>query len=172
MSSRKLVYLSFFISIGIVLHIVEAFMPLTFVIPGAKLGLANIVTLIVVVIYGLADGLKVSIMRTVLGSLLSGTFMTVSFFLSFSGALISTIIMGIIFHYWSDYFSVIGVSILGAVSHNIAQLAAAYIIIEHTGIFYYLPYLLIFALPTGFFVGVVVFYTEKFFSIHSSLKDI
>jgi len=51
------------------------------------------------------------------------------------------------------YLSVIGVSVAGAVTHNIAQLAAAYLLVQHAALFYYLPYLIIISVPTGLFVG-------------------
>jgi len=60
--TRRLIYLSLLVSFGIVLHIVEAFIPLPIYIPGAKLGLANIITLLVLVLYGFKDGLIVSIL--------------------------------------------------------------------------------------------------------------
>lgn len=63
--------------------------------------------------------------------------------------------MGICYQLWSKHFSVIGLSTLGAFTHNTTQLAVACFMYEQIGFFYLLPYLLFFAIPTGFFVGIV-----------------
>ncbi|MGB3985588.1 MAG: Gx transporter family protein, partial [Limnochordia bacterium] len=78
-----------------------------------------------------------------------------TFLLSFFGGLVSTVVMGLGFSVFQKQFSIIGLSVLGAVTHNVAQLAVASFMFEQIGFFYYLPYLLFYALPTGFFVGIV-----------------
>ena len=80
---------------------------------------------------------------------------TPTFFLSFFGGLISTIVMGVGFQLFANQFSIIGLSVLGALTHNLTQLAVASLMFEQIGFFYLLPYLLFYALPTGFFVGIV-----------------
>jgi heptaprenyl diphosphate synthase len=67
--------------------------------------------------------------------------------------------MFISYKLFKDKFSLIGISIIGAVSHNAAQIAAAYFIISNQGIFYYLPFLTLLAVPTGFSVGLVSYFT-------------
>ncbi|HHT42702.1 MAG TPA: Gx transporter family protein [Firmicutes bacterium] len=143
-------------------------MPTDLVVPGFKLGLANIVTLYVVMNFGTRDAVTVSILRTVLGSLLSGTFMTVTFFFSFSGGLASAIVMGLLYRYASRFFSMLGISLVGAVTHNVAQLLVASWVIQTVGIFAYLPYMLFFALPTGAFVGLVTGQVNKYYSFQRS----
>ncbi|MDP2857573.1 MAG: Gx transporter family protein [Bacillota bacterium] len=152
----RLVLLALLTALAIALHYVEALIPVPYVMPGAKLGLANVVALYVVVEQGMASALTVSALRTVLGSLLSGTFLSVTFILSFSGAVLSTAVMGAINAFGRGGLSVTGLSIAGAVTHNVGQLFAAAYIVRQAGVFFYLPYLLLFALPTGFFVGCVV----------------
>ncbi|MFW5749331.1 MAG: Gx transporter family protein [Halanaerobium sp.] len=160
--TKKIVVISLLISLGLVLHLVESLFPLTAVIPGAKLGLANIVSLIAIVLFGFASAFQVVIFRVLLASLLAGTFMTINFYLSFSGGLLSFLLMYLAYYFFKDYFSLIGISIIGAVAHNAAQITAAYIIIANRGIFYYLPFLVLLALPTGFGVGLVSFFTLKY----------
>lgn len=159
--TKKIVVISLLISLGLVLHLVESFFPLTAVVPGAKLGLANIVSLIAISIFGFTSAFQVVIFRVLLGSLLAGTFMTINFYLSFSGGLLSFLLMYLTYYYLKDYLSLIGISIIGAVAHNTAQITAAYFIIENPGIFYYLPFLIMLALPTGFGVGLVSYFTLK-----------
>jgi heptaprenyl diphosphate synthase len=69
--------------------------------------------------------------------------------------------MYLAYYFFEDYLSLIGISIIGAVAHNTAQITAAYIIISNLGIFYYLPFLILLALPTGFGVGLVSYFTLK-----------
>src|SRR6056297_2250861 len=157
--TRKIVVISLLISLGLVLHLIESFFPLTAVVPGAKLGLANIVSVIAISLFGFTAAFQVVIFRVILGSLLAGTFMTINFYLSFSGGILSFILMYLAYYFFKDYFSLIGISIIGAVVHNTAQITAAYIIISNIGIFYYLPFLILLAIPTGFGVGLVSYFT-------------
>lgn len=159
--TKKIVVISLLISLGLVLHLVESFFPLSAVVPGAKLGLANIVSLIAISLFTFTSAFQVVIFRVVLGSLLAGTFMTINFYLSFSGGILSFILMYLAYYFLKDYLSLIGISIIGAVAHNAAQITAAYFIISNPGIFYYLPFLILLALPTGFGVGLVSYFTLK-----------
>jgi len=68
---RKTIFLSLLVSFGIVLHIIENMIPVPFPVPGAKLGLANIISLIAISFYGLKEGLIVSILRCIIGALLA-----------------------------------------------------------------------------------------------------
>ncbi len=124
-------------------------------VPGAKLGLANVVTLAVVLHFGMREALALSAMRAILGSLLGGTFMTLSFFLSLSGGLTSALAMGLLRRVAGDRLSATGLSLAGAVTHNVTQLLVAVLLVSHAGLFVYLPFLLFVAVPTGYFVGLV-----------------
>lgn len=160
--TQKIVIIALLISLGLVLHLIESFFPLAAIVPGAKLGLANIVSLLAIYLFPLSAAFEVVIFRVILGSLLAGTFMTINFYLSFSGGLLSFILMYLVYHFLKNKFSLIGISIIGAVAHNIAQITAAYFIIANQGIFYYLPFLMILALPTGLGVGLVSYFTLKY----------
>ena len=153
--TRRLVYLGLMVGMAMGLHIFESMFPIPAPFPGAKLGLANIITLFVVVNFGTREALVVTVIRTVLGSLMVGTFFSIPFFLSFTGGVMSSLVMGLSYHLFRGSFSLVGISVLGALTHNAAQTAAAAYLVNTAGIFFYLPYLLLFALPTGFFVGLV-----------------
>jgi len=155
--TRRVVYLGLATGLALGLHIFEALIPLPtdVMVPGVKLGLANIVTLYVIMNFGTRDGIVISILRTLLGSLLSGTFMTPTFYFSFSGGLVSAIVMGLLYKYGSKYLSMMGISLVGALTHNLAQLTVAALMIEQSLILAYLPVMLFAALPTGAFVGLV-----------------
>ncbi len=152
----RLVRLALLVSLALIIWMVELAIPTPFMIPGAKLGLANVIVLWCLVTFGLRDAILVSVLRAVLGSLLTGTLLNVSFFLSLAGGLSSAFIMGALLATSRRWVSLIGVSLAGAFTHNLAQVLTASVLIGHRGILIYLPYLLLFALPTGFFVGILV----------------
>ncbi|ABR48443.1 Heptaprenyl diphosphate synthase component I [Alkaliphilus metalliredigens QYMF] len=154
MNTKKVAYLAMLTSLGLALHIVESFIPNPFmgIAPGAKLGLANIIGLITLVMFGLKYALTVNILRSILGGLASG--MITSMFYSLAGAIVSTIIMWVIYKLLSKYFSLIGVSVFGALGHNIAQLTVASIMISNTRMFIYLPVMMLTSIFTGIFIGL------------------
>lgn len=159
---KMIVILGLLISIGLVLHVVESLLPLSFFVPGAKIGLANIASLLGLIIFGFKAGLLILFARIVAGSLLGGTFLTFNFFMSLSGGTASFILMSIIYLVFNNYFSLIGVSVIGAVFHNIGQIITASFIISNFGLIYYLPYLTLLAIPSGVGIGLIVQFTENY----------
>jgi len=147
-----LVYLSILTALAVVLHTVEAWLPVPYLFPGAKLGLANIVGLHVIFTHGTSAALVVTLLRSLIGSLVSGTFLGVGFAMSVSAGLASTAVMGALA---SSGLGPVGISIVGAVTHNLTQLAVAALVTRQPGIVFYLPVLLFFAVPTGTLVGIV-----------------
>jgi len=143
--------LALLVSVGLVLSIIESTFPPLLPIPGAKLGLANIATVIALYLFGAGMALEVTILRSLIAGLLRGS--VVGLFLSFSGGLVSTLVMIALFLVFDDTFSVVGVSVAGAVTHNVVQLLAAYLLVRHAALFFYMPYLILIAVPTGLFVG-------------------
>ncbi|SDZ36977.1 heptaprenyl diphosphate synthase [Proteiniborus ethanoligenes] len=149
---RKIVFISLLVSLGLALSIIESMIPLPIPLPGMKLGLANIVCLVTLVIFGYKEAFVVAILRTIAFALATGSFSGLIY--SFSGAILSTLAMTIVFKYLSNYFSLIGVSIFGAIFHNAGQLLAASLIMENLKIFSYFPFMTILSLFTGYFVGL------------------
>lgn len=161
--TRRLTHIAVLITFALVIHTVEAVFPLPLVVPGAKPGLANVITLLTFVLYGFGSAMFVAAVRTLLGSMFIGNFLGFGFYLSFTGAIISTLAMALGMRFWrSGKISLIAVSILGAVAHNTAQVAVASVIIRNFNLVrLYLPLLLLLAIPTGFFTGLVVVYSHK-----------
>lgn len=156
--SHNVYKIALLVSIACILQIAESLIPHP--IPGLRLGLANVITLIALVIMGFGYAMEITILRTILGSFLMGTFMSPTFILSFSGGVISTLIMG--FFLWLSRghkpirFSIVGISIVGALTHNIVQLYLAYLIlVKHPGIFIFFPWLCIGAVIMGWVTGIV-----------------
>lgn len=154
-STRRLVYLSLLLAMATSLHLLEGFFPIPLPLPGVKLGLANIITLLVLYLYDLRAGLTVAIARVLLGSLLGGTFLAPGFFLALTGAVISTLLMAILIKK-TVCFSPVGISLAGAVGHNLGQLLMASILLQNQAIFYYLPFLLLTSIPTGLVTGYLL----------------
>lgn len=154
-STRRLVYLSLLLAMATTLHVLEGFFPIPLPVPGVKLGLANIVTLLVLYLYDLRAGLTVAIARVLLGSLLGGTFLSPGFFLGLTGAVVSTLLMALLVNK-THCFSLLGISLAGAVGHNLGQLLMAALLLQNRAIFFYLPVLLLAAIPTGLMTGYIL----------------
>ncbi|MDI3538030.1 MAG: hypothetical protein PWP58_145 [Bacillota bacterium] len=161
--TRRLLYLSLLVAGGTALHVFEGFLPALSALPGAKLGLANLASLLALALFGPVEMWWVVILRVFFGSLLGGTLLTTTFFLSLAGAVGSTLVMLTAARLGRGALSLVGVSVLGAVAHNLSQLLMAAFLVRHPGIFFYLPYLLLFALPTGYFIGVTASFVLRAF---------
>ncbi|NQT25882.1 Gx transporter family protein [candidate division KSB1 bacterium] len=141
-----------------VLQISESLIPHP--IPGIRLGLANIITLIALNRMGFRSALKIAFLRSLISSLIIGTFLSPGFFLSISGAMGSTLVMGAAFRFLrfrnAPIFSLIGISLFGSITHNLIQIALVYFVfIPHTGLFWMLPWLGISAIVMGWITGLV-----------------
>lgn len=156
---KKLVFLSLLVSLGLALSIIESFMPIPIIVPGAKLGLSNMVVLITLVVFGFKEALVVGILKSLVFTLATGS--VSSLFYSLSGSILSCITMFLVFKYFSNIFSLIGVSILGAVAHNTAQILVASLMMNNYKIFSYLPVLLLISLFTGYFTGLASIFISK-----------
>lgn len=149
--TKKVAFIGILVCQAIVLNIFERLLPVNLGVPGAKLGLANIVTLTALYIFNFKDVFIIVVLRTLLGSFFSGSLS--SFIYSFAGALFSFIIMYFILKKFKDEVSIISVSAAGGVAHNIAQLSVASMVVNNAGVFLYLPFLLLTGICTGIFVG-------------------
>lgn len=109
---------------ALALYGIESLIPTP--IPWLRLGLANIVTLVALVLYGFRTAMTVTLIRVILGSLFTGTFLGPSFVLSLGGGVTSTAAMGLTYLTLKDVFGPVGLSLIGAFFHNAAQLTLAY----------------------------------------------
>jgi len=111
------------------LHSIENLLPSP--LPWLRLGIANIISLITLLLYGFKPAITVTLIRIIVSSIISGTFLGPAFILSFSAGLLSTSVMGILAQLLPNLLSPIGISIIGAFCHNITQLLLAYLIFIH-----------------------------------------
>jgi heptaprenyl diphosphate synthase len=112
-------------AIGI--HGAESLLPSP--IPWMRLGLANVITVIALLLYGFRTAMLVTLVRVIISSLLTGTFPGPAFILSLGGGVLSTMSMGLAVLFAPRLFSAVGLSIIGAFFHNMTQLVLAYFLI-------------------------------------------
>jgi heptaprenyl diphosphate synthase len=150
---KKIIFLAFFTGIASALQLYENILfPVS--IP-FRIGIANIITLLVIDLFGPGEAVLVAICRSVLAGLLSGKLFSVPFFLGLSGGILSAVIMGMLFNKFSE-LSIIGVSVIGALTHNLVQLLVIFtFFISNTAIFNLTPWLLLSALVCGLLIGVI-----------------
>lgn len=147
---KRLSILAFFLASAVVLGYLESLIPYDFGVPGIKLGLPNIVSLIILYLYRGRDAVIVGVLRIfIIGFMFGNMYMIIY---SLSGLLLSITLM--IFLKKSSIFSIIGISVAGAVSHNIGQMIVAYLVVRTTGILFYVPILLLSAVIAGICTGV------------------
>ncbi len=143
-----------FAALAIVIHVLESSFPSP--VPGIKPGLANIITLIVLFRYGWRYAAWVSLLRVTAGSLLLGTFMSPTFFLSLSGALASLFTMWVLWTGFRAWVGMAGISILAGVSHVMTQLLVAWwLFIPHPGILALTPVLIAAGIFFGLFNAII-----------------
>jgi len=153
---QRYIFLSLLIAGAMVLSIIESMIPLPFIAPGAKLGLTNIVTLTVLMIFGFKDAMLVSALRCILLMFVAGN--PISFIYSITSGILSVVVMYISCKYFSKYLSLIGISVLGAMTHNASQITVAAIMFENLNMYTYLPIMSLVSIFTGCFVGYTSIY--------------
>lgn len=158
--TKKLVVLALFVSQALVLSIIETFIPIPVGIPGIKLGLANIITMILIMHFGLKETLTVVIIRCLLSSVFGGGL--VIFLFSVAGGILSASVMYFLYKKMSGVFSVVGISISGAVAHNIGQVLVAVLILQTFSVLTYLPVLMVSGIIMGCFVGFCSMFLSRF----------
>ncbi len=168
----KITYLAMLLTFAVVIHTVEAMFPLPFPMPGVKLGLANIITLLTLLLYGLKEGLFISLGKSLLSSFFTGSFMGPGLALSAGGSVVSCLVMAAVIPLArKGAVSVVSVSVSGAVIHNLTQLLIASALLQQYFLFQsFFPAYILIAVPTGVFTGLAVIYLEKI--TQKSLKSL
>ena len=151
--------LGMLLALAIVLNYVESFIP-SIGIPGVKLGLANIIILVCLYKYRAYEAFVVDMLRVFLASLLKGTFLSIAFYMSMAGALLSFFIMFGLKHI--KLLKPLVISVIGAIFHVAGQIIVAIIIMQTSGILLYLPFIMLASIITGILNGIV---SEKIMEI-------
>ena len=141
-------------ALAILIHILESTIPM--LLPGIKPGLANIVTITVLCIYGWKTAAWVSLLRVLVGSLITASFLSPTFLLSLSGALTSLIVLYVASHLFGSRLSAIGLSLLAAMAHITGQFVLAWaLFVPHPGIWRLYPLLMTLAVILGMINGII-----------------
>lgn len=150
---RKMVLIAIMTAFAITLHFVEGLFPLPVAIPGIKLGLSNIVSLVALYLFGPASAFAILILRVIMTSFLYSGLSSLIF--SIAGGLLSVAAMTLFWKLKEKGFSIVSASVAGGVFHNIGQILAAAVVMRTSAVFYYLPVLIISGVATGIVTGIV-----------------
>lgn len=139
-------------AVSMVLSYIEMLLPpIWSAVPGIKIGLPNIIIIFILYKFSLGKAALVSLLRVVMVSLLFGNTMIMIY--SLAGAALSISVMSVLKKI--NFFSIIGVSVSGAVSHNIGQTIVAIIILQTKEIAFYMIPLLLSGIIAGIFIGIL-----------------
>lgn len=163
LGTKKLTFLSVLSALAIILSFVESLLPpIWSAVPGIKMGLPNIIIIFLLYKFSIKEAAIVSFIRLLVVVLLFGNFIT--FLYSFAGAVLSLLVMWTL--KYINKFSQIGVSISGAISHNLAQIFVAVLLLQTKEIGFYFPILAVSGTVAGIFVGLagimLLKYTAKY----------
>ena len=152
---KKITLYALLLSLALTIHWVEnLFLPFSF-LPGFKLGLANALTLVTLLVYGTVEAFFFAIARVVIGSIGTGFFLGPVFFLMLGGSLASVIMMGFLHDFVKRGFSEIGLGIAGAVAYNMTQVFLLSWLWRQPGLGSLLPWVALISIIPGFVVGVI-----------------
>jgi len=139
------------IALAFVLSFIETLIPVSLGIPGVKLGLANLVTVVGLYTVGISGTVVVSLLRIILVGFTFGNLFAMLY--SLGGWGVSILLM--ILCRKKGWFGTAGISILGGVGHNIGQICVAAYVVKQAGVFFYLPMLLLAGTAAGLIIGIV-----------------
>jgi len=152
---KSIARIGVFTAFAVMLSFLERMLPAPVPVPGIKLGLANIVVIIYLYRYGIADAARIQILRILLFSAMFGGVGSAMF--SLAGGALSLIVMAAFKK--AGVFGVIGVGVAGGVFHNIGQIGMAAAIVQSPALFAYLPVLIFSGQVTGVLTGLAAFLT-------------
>lgn len=152
-NTRKLTLFACLLAVALILGYIESLIPIPIGIPGIKIGLPNIVSLIVLTTFGFLPAILIVISRVLIAGFLFGTMSSIIYALS--GGLLAVIVMFTLLSIQKPIkHSLMFVSVIGAISHNIGQLIIAVFVIQNASLFFfYLPFLILAAIPAGVVTG-------------------
>lgn len=155
--TERIAQLGLLTALALIASYIELLIPLPVGIPGVKLGLANLIIVWSVYTLKPMEALAVNVMRILLAGFMFGNLSMILYSLARAG--LSFLCMCLAKK--SGAFSIIGVSVIGGITHNIGQLAAAMLVLETASLAYYGPVLLLSGLATGFLIGTVTEEVKK-----------
>lgn len=151
LSWKKTAYLGVFLALALICSYIETLIPFHFGIPGVKLGLTNLVVILVLYEIGAKEAFGISVLRIFITGMLFGNVFSILY--SLSGGILSFVVMLLLKK--TNKLGCVSVSVAGGISHNVGQLLVAAVMVHNFHIFFYIPILLIAGLITGFLIGIL-----------------
>lgn len=161
MPLKKLTALSLYTALSLAIYAAESAIPPLVPIPGIKLGLANIITLILLHHYSLKETSMVLAARILLSSLLFGQ--ALSLLYSLAGGILSMLVMFAVSRLLRKKMLFL-TGAMGGLTHNLGQLLVAFALTATPGVLAYLPFLILSGIVTGLFTGLAAFFAERLLS--------
>ncbi len=149
MKSYNVAKFGMFVALAFLLSYIESLFPIPIPVPGIKIGLANLVVICGLYTMGVKEAFVLSIIRIILVGFTFGNPSTMLF--SMAGGILSWACMTLLSKVKS--FSVIGVSVVGGIAHNVGQIMVAALVVNNIALVFYLPILLISGVITGAIIG-------------------
>ena len=154
LSARRVATIGILTALSLLSFILESLLPPLF-LPGAKIGLSNIFTLVTLFMFGPIDALILVVVRTTLGSLIVGNL--VSLIYSLSAGVISLGVAILLVQFVYPKISMISISIASAIVHNIVQVLVFCLLVNNMYMISYLPYFALIGAASGLIVGALVY---------------
>ncbi len=153
MNTQRIAKTGMLLSISLVLSYLEMLLPVLVAVPGVKIGLANIITMFLLYRTDMKRTLAFTCVRVLIAGILFSGVSGIIY--SLSGGIFCVVVMSLLKR--CSIFSVLGVSMAGAIAHNMGQIFIAILIMENIHIVYYLPVLCISGVISGLLVGYLAF---------------
>ncbi len=151
LSTKNIALLAMMIALAMIFSYVETLIPINFGIPGIKLGLANLAIVAALYLMGGKKALLISVVRIILSGFLFGNLASIMY--SLAGGLLSLLVMILLKK--TNRLSVVTVSVVGGICHNVGQIIIAILVVENLKLVFYLPVLLVSGFVTGLLIGIV-----------------
>lgn len=151
-------------ALALIMFMVESLFPPLF-LPGAKMGLSNILSVLALVLLGPVDAFVLVAVRTTLGSLLTGSMSTWMY--SFSAGMVGVAVSAVLLEFVFPRISIVAISVVSAVAHNLTQNLIFCLVSNTPEMFSYMPYLAVLGVMAGVIVGFAVWLVLKFVPINT-----
>ncbi len=149
-AAKKIAVLAILTALSLITFLIENLFP-PLIIPGAKMGLANVFSFAALIMYSPIEAFSVVAIRTVLGAVFAGNFSAVLY--SFTGGIVSMAVSSLLIYLAHPRVSVMAASVAAAVAHNITQNVVFVFLSGSALIFGYMPYLILLGVLSGAIVG-------------------
>ena len=154
-TARRVAMLSVLCAMGLITFMIESLFPPLFMLPGAKMGLSNIFSMLAVFLLGVPDAIVLVVVRTVLGSMYSNMSALIY---SLTAGLVSVLATSAMVEFLYPKISVIAVSVVAAVLHNLTQNVVFCLVSNTPEMFAYMPWLALLGVVAGIIVGFAVWF--------------